>query len=89
MDNILVKPHITEKSSRLQNLNQYVFIVRQGANKSEIKKYISKAFKVHVENVNIINRKSKVKMWRNIAGKSSGYKKAIVTLKAGEKISLV
>ena len=68
--------------------NKTVFKVHAKANKKTIKKNIEKLFKVNVIKVNIINRKSKLKMRQGRKSFKSGYKKAIITLKKGQSIDL-
>ena len=81
-------PIITEKATILSEQNKTVFKVHKGADKKTIKKNIEKLFKVNVIKVNIINRKSKLKMRQGRKTYKSGYKKAIVTLKKGQSIDL-
>ena len=68
--------------------NKTVFKVHKNANKKIIKKNIEKLFKVKVIKVNIINKKTKIKMRQGKISKKTGYKKAIVTLKKGQTIDL-
>ena len=84
---VIKKPVITEKSNfQKSELNQLTFCVDKRANKIEIKEAVEKLFKVSVENVRTSNYQGKVKrVGRNI-GKRSDWKKAIVTLKAGDHI---
>lgn len=84
---ILIKPIITEKSMRLVPDGQYTFIVHPDTNKIEITKEIKRLYKVDTKEVRIINAKGKVKTFRRHAGKQSDIKKAIIILKAGQKIS--
>ena len=81
-------PIITEKATILSEQNKTVFKVHAKANKKTIKKNIEKLFKVNVIKVNIINRKSKLKMRQGRKSFKSGYKKAIITLKKGQSIDL-
>ena len=83
---IIKQPVISEKSFVLADRDKYVFIVQKDANKIEITKAIEMAFKVHVTKVNTFLIKGKVKRFGRIAGKRSDYKKAIVSIKKGEKI---
>lgn len=83
---ILKQPVISEKSFVLADRDKYVFIVQKEANKIEITKAIEMAFKVHVIKVNTYLIKGKVKRFGRITGKRSDYKKAIVSIKKGEKI---
>ena len=84
---IIIAPVITEKSAAAEK-NVYTFKVASEANKIEIKKAIEEAFGVKVEKVNTLNTKSKAKRVGRYTGKTQTYKKAIVTLKDGEKIEL-
>ncbi len=86
-DKIIV-PHITEKSTNLSENNKIVFKVPYKANKHNLKKNIEKIFKVNVTKINIINKKSRLKITRGRKIKLSGYKKAIVTIKKGQSIDL-
>ncbi len=81
-------PIITEKATVLSEQNKTVFKVHKNANKKIIKKNIEKLFKVKVIKVNIINKKTKIKMRQGKFSKKTGYKKAIVTLKKGQTIDL-
>lgn len=82
---------LSEKSSReIEKHNCYLFKVDQSANKQEIKKAVETIFKVHVVKVNTINCKGKLKRERSMKyGRTSSYKKAMVTLQKGEKIEIV
>ena len=81
-------PIITENATVLSEQNKTVFKVHKNANKKIIKKNIEKLFKVKVIKVNIINKKTKIKMRQGKVSKKTGYKKAIVTLKKGQTIDL-
>jgi len=86
---IIKHPIITEKSTELSSQNKYVFCVDKKANKNQIKKAIEEIYKVKVEKVYVVNVKPKKRMFRfYIEGYKSGYKKAIVKLKEGEKIAI-
>lgn len=89
---ILVAPHITEDSTKNMvdprtGVRQYVFKVAMDANKSEIKEAIEKRFDVKVDSVNTLINRGKMKRIRLVAGKKSNWKKAYITLKAGQKIA--
>jgi large subunit ribosomal protein L23 len=90
IDHLLIKkPWITEKSTKLTSSNQYVFMVKSSATKPEVKKAIQALYKVDPIAVNILNRAGKVKRsGRGIKGRTEGYRKAIVTIKKGQKIDL-
>lgn len=81
-------PIITEKATVLSEQNKTVFKVHKNANKKIIKKNIERLFKVKVIKVNIINKKTKIKMRQGKVSKKTGYKKAVVTLKKGQTIDL-
>ncbi|MBE3587506.1 MAG: 50S ribosomal protein L23 [Thermoanaerobacteraceae bacterium] len=85
---ILKRPVVSEKSMSLVGDNKYTFIVDPAANKIEIKKAVEELFNVKVEKVNTMRVKGKVKRVRNIVGRRPDVKKAIVTLKEGNKIEL-
>jgi large subunit ribosomal protein L23 len=91
MKEILVRPLVTEKMTALQDAhNQYAFEVATGANKIEITRAIEKQFNVKIESVRTIllkgKRKTQLTKRGRFEGKTSTWKKAIVTLKEGEKI---
>ncbi|HHU87692.1 MAG: 50S ribosomal protein L23 [Pelotomaculaceae bacterium] len=85
---VLKKPLITEKSTSLLQENKYTFEVDPRANKTEIKQAVQSIFKVKVEKVNTMRVKGKTKRVRNIPGKTPDRKKAIVTLRKGDKIEI-
>lgn len=78
----------TEKGTNLLALNKYLFWVASSANKIEIKKAVKEIYKVTPKSVNIINVKGKKRRVRYKEGMTSGWKKALVTLKSGEKIDV-
>ena len=86
---VLEAPHISEKGTFLSAQNQYLFRVASRANKPEIKKAVEALYKVKVVSVNIINRPPRPKSWQRKIGHQSGYKKAIVTLRAGDRIEII
>ena len=81
-------PIITEKATILSEQNKTVFKVHEKASKTIIKKNIEKLFKVNVVKVNIVYKKTKLKIRQGKKTYKSGYKKAIVTLKKGQSIDL-
>ena len=83
---VLVKPLLSEKGTHFASTGRYVFIVTRYANKPEIKKSIQRVYNVHVEGVRIVNLPSKKRRYGRTAGETSEHKKAIITLKKGEKI---
>lgn len=90
MNKFLVKnPIITEKAHDLSVLGKYVFLVDKRANASEVKKIIEGNYKVHVTKINTLNVKSKKRRLGRSIGIKSGYKKAVVTLKEGQKLDIL
>jgi len=83
---IILEPIISEKTVRLKKENKYVFKVDWKANATEIGKSIEEKFKTKVKKVNIMKMLGKKKSLGKYSGKTSHWKKAIVTLKEGEKI---
>jgi len=81
---------LTEKGSRQgEKLNQYTVVANPRANKFEIKRAVEELFKVKVIRVNTLNVRGKLRRQRTQqAGKDQDWKKAIVTLKEGDKIVL-
>jgi large subunit ribosomal protein L23 len=84
----LIAPVITEKSTAASEHNKVVFRVASKATKPEIKAAVEALFNVKVTAVNTLNRASKTKRFRGVAGKQSGYKKAVVTLAEGQSIDV-
>ncbi len=83
---IIQKPLMTEKSTTLNQFNQYSFLVCQSANVYEIKNAIEKIFKVKVKKVNTAIIRGKVKSFKGSIGYRKNTKKAIVTLVEGNTI---
>ena len=83
---VLRRPLITEKITALQEHNKYAFEVADGSNKHQIKEAVEKAFKVNVEDVNVITVPGKTRRMGRRQVKASSWKKALVTIKAGQKI---
>lgn len=86
--NIIVKPIITEKSMGMMEENKYTFKVSKKANKVDIKKAVEEIFKVKVVDVKTMNMKGKVKRVGRSVGRTSDWKKAIVTLQDGDSIEI-
>jgi len=85
---VLLRPIITEKTTVLTGLDKYVFEVDLRANKNQIKEAIELAFSVHVTEVNTMKMKGKPKRFGRKVTNRPDWKKAIVTLTAGDKIEL-
>jgi large subunit ribosomal protein L23 len=89
---VLRRPLITEKSNyQSGKLNQYAFEVASEANRTQVKDAVEKLFDVKVESVNIINtpaKRGRRARSRRLMVRRAGYKKAIVTLKAGQTLQI-
>ena len=89
---ILKEPHITESSSKNMvnprtGVRKYVFKVGLSATKQEIKNAIESRFNVKVDSVNTLINRGKMKRVRTAVGKKSNWKKAYITLQAGNEIA--
>jgi len=84
----IVAPVITEKATIASESNQFVFKVARNATKPQIKAAIEKLFDVKVTAVNTLLRKGKTKTFRGIRGHQQDVKKAIVTLRDGDRIDV-
>jgi len=86
---VLRRPLITEKNTALQApQGKYAFEVAREANKEQVKLAVEKAFKVSVTQVNVMTVPGKGRRMRGRLVLSPSWKKAIVTLKSGDKIEL-
>ena len=86
---ILIRPLLTEKMTALrETANKVGFLVHPDANRIAVKQAVEAMLKVKVERVNIMKGKGKIKKLGRFSGKRSDWKKAIVTLKKGEKLEL-
>ena len=85
---VVLAPHITEKSTMLSEYNAVVFKVAGDATKPEIKAAVEALFSVSVLGVNTIVQKGKTKKWKGKPYTRSDVKKAIVTLAAGQSIDV-
>ena len=85
---IIRKPIVTEKATKLSEFNKVVFEVAYKSNKYEIKDAVEKLFSVKVKSVNIINIKGKVKRFKGVLGKRNDIKKAVITLEEGNTIDI-
>jgi large subunit ribosomal protein L23 len=85
---VLRRPIVTEKSTMLAAQGKYVFEVAVGANKPQIAEAVEKAFDVHVVDVNTIHVRGKLKRYGRNVGRQASWKKAVVTLQAGEQIQV-
>lgn len=83
---LIIRPVLSEKGTHLASQGKYVFVIHSSANKSEVRKGIQKIYDVHVRDVKILKMPSKTRRYGRTVGHTSAFKKAIVTLRAGEKI---
>lgn len=83
---VLLGPHMTEKAAFAAERGQYVFKVADDATKPEIKKAVQALFGKQVDRVQVLNVKSKTKRTAHGIGHRKGYRKAYVTLAAGETL---
>lgn len=85
---VILAPHITEKSTLVSEANAVVFKVANDASKPEIKAAVEALFNVSVVGVNTLVQKGKTKRWKGTPYSRSDMKKAIVTLKDGDSIDV-
>lgn len=85
---VIVAPHITEKSTLLSEFNAVVFKVSQDATKPQIKAAIEALFDVKVVGVNTLVQKGKVKRWKGRPYTRNDIKKAVVRLAEGQSIDV-
>ena len=84
---VLIAPHVTEKTSlAMQNHNQYTFRVRRDATKTDIRKAVELMFDVKVAGVQVVNEPGKERRFGRTAGRTQDWKKAYVSLAAGQTI---
>ena len=84
---VLRRPIISEKATRLQEGNKYVFEVSGEATKAQIKQAVEQAFKVKVVGVNVIIVPGKTRRMRGKEVTAASWKKAVVSLEPGNKIT--
>ena len=84
---VIRTPVVTEKSTRLGEYNKYTFKVSSTATKKLVKEAVEAVFSVKVTGVNTVTVPGKERRFRGRVGYRSGYKKAIVTLAAGQSIN--
>ena len=85
---VLLSPHITEKSTLLSEQNKVVFKVALDSSKDEVASAVEAIYNVKVTKVNTIVTKGKTKRFKGIMGRRSDVKKAIVTLAEGQSIDI-
>jgi large subunit ribosomal protein L23 len=85
--NVLIAPHVTEKTSlAMQNHNQYTFRVKRNATKTDIKAAVELMFEVKVKGVQIVNEPGKTRRFGRLQGRTQDWKKAYVSLLQGQTI---
>lgn len=85
---VIVRPLITEKTTKLIELRQYTFEVKQGSNKVEVKKAVEELFDVKVVAVNMLNTQRKTRKVGKYEGLRPAVQKAVVTLAEGNKLDV-
>jgi large subunit ribosomal protein L23 len=85
---VIRSPVITEKSTAASEHNKVVFTVAKAATKGDVKAAVEALFKVKVKAVNTLVRKGKTRRFRGIKGRTSDFKRAIVTLEEGQSIDV-
>ncbi len=83
---VLRRPIVTEKATRLTGENKYTFEIARGANKQQVRQAVEKNFKVNVVDVNVINVPGKMRRVGRHRGMTPSWKKAVVTLHEGQRI---
>jgi large subunit ribosomal protein L23 len=85
--NVLLAPHVTEKTSTaMQNHNQYCFRVRRQATKTDVKQAVELMFEVKVRGVQVLNEPGKARRFGRTLGRTQDWKKAYVRLAPGQTI---
>ena len=86
---VLIRPLLTEKITGLRETTNTVgFVVHPDANRIQIRLAVEALLKVKVEKVNIMNVRGKIKRLGRFSGRRSDWKKALVTLREGEKLEM-
>jgi len=85
---VVIKPLITEKGTTQNAVKQYTFQVHARANKVQIAEAVQLIYEVRVLKVRTMNRQGKSRRYRYTMGRTSGFKKAVVTLHAEDHIDL-
>ena len=85
--NVLIAPHVTEKTATaMQNNNQYTFRVQKHATKTDIKAAVELMFEVKVKGVQVVNEPGKSRRFGKTTGRTQDWKKAYVSLAQGQSI---
>ncbi len=86
---VIRKPWLTEKATDLTAKNAYVFLVDNDATKPEVKKAVKELYKVDVTGIRMVSLPGKPKHFRGTLRYTSPLKKAVVTVKSGQKIEIL
>lgn len=85
---VIKRPLVTEKAAEAKEIGKYIFEVDCRATKPDVRRAIEKLFRVKVTGVKTVSIRGRMKRFGKTVGRVSDQKKAIVTLKAGDKIEL-
>ena len=88
VNDILIKPLITEKNTMLGAIGKYTFKIDTRANKAQVKEAVESLFKVNVRDVNVISVPSKTRRVGKTLGQTQPWKKAVVTVGEGQRIEI-
>jgi large subunit ribosomal protein L23 len=88
-DQVILRPHVTEKSTIGVERGVYTFQVDNRATKEEVARAVKEVFGVQALKVNIVNRPTRRRVRRGRTSSKMGYRKALVYLKEGDKIEFV
>jgi large subunit ribosomal protein L23 len=88
LNEVLIKPLITEKNTMLGAEGKYTFKIDRRANKVQVKEAVEAIFKVNVTAVNTISVPPKTRRVGRTIGKTQAWKKAVVTLQTGQRIEI-
>ena len=85
---ILIRPIISEKNTMLNLQDQYIFEVAERSNKIMVRQAVEELFKVDVTSVNVMHVKGKLKRRGRQVGRTRSWKKAVVSVREGQRIEL-
>jgi large subunit ribosomal protein L23 len=85
---VIKRPVVTEKATAASEHNKVIFRVCPNATKAQVKEAVETLFKVKVTKVNTMNVQGKIKVFRGALGTRKDFKKAVITLEAGQSIDL-
>jgi len=85
---VIIRPVVSEKSYVLASADKYTFRVHPNAHKTQIRQAVEELFDVKVEGVNVVKVQAKPKRRGTSKGTRPGWKKAIVQLRAGDRIEI-